>query len=42
MPISDIFVFLGGIETWAILSREITVAMYLGRRIELAHFHKKP
>ena len=25
MPISDIFVFLGGIEAWAILSRKIPV-----------------
>ena len=37
MPISDIFVFFSGIEAWAILSREITVAMYLGIRIEFAH-----
>ena len=37
MPISDIFVFLGCVEAWAILSREITVAMYLGIRIEFAH-----
>ena len=41
MPISDIFVFLGGIEAWAILSREITVAMYLGIGIELAHSLEK-
>ena len=37
MPISDIFVFLGCVEAWAILSREITVAMYLGIGIEHAH-----
>ena len=41
MPISDIFVFLGGIEAWAILSREIPVAMYLGIRIEFAHSLEK-
>ena len=41
MPKSDIFVFLGGIEAWAILSRKITVAMNGGRGVELAHGHKK-
>ena len=41
MPISDIFVFLGGIEAWAILCREIPVPMYLGIRIEFAHSLEK-
>ena len=42
MPISDIFVFFGGIEAWAILSRKIPVTMYLGIRIELAHSLEEP